>query len=122
MHHIAKWTALALLGTGLLGVEVAGVRHAVLGASEWVASGGAGEFMHASRVAAATAGRVIVREARATALAAAVGALEGVGTVYSATQGPQPHCLRCVRTRVIEMRPCTETPAEPEPAATTNRS
>ena len=109
MNVIAKWTMLAVIGTGLLAIEAAGVRHAVLGVSEWVASGRAENVARAGRIAATDAGRAIAREARATALAAAMGALEGVGTVYAATQGPQP---REVRMRVIEVAPC------PAPSAT----
>jgi len=108
MQTIAKWTALGLLGVGLLGLEAAGVRRAALGASEWLVSDEAQALARGTRIAAADAMHAVAREARDTALAAAVGTLERVGAVYAVTQGPE--CAAAPRrVRVIRAPACDHT-------------
>jgi hypothetical protein len=110
MQTIMKWTTLGLLGVGLLGLEAAGVRRVALSASEWLVSDEAQALARGSRIVATDAMHAVVREARDTALAAAVGTLEGVGAIYAVTSGPERIMVH-QRVRVIQV-PCDE-PADP---------
>jgi hypothetical protein len=110
MQTIVKWTTLGLLGVGLLGLEAAGVRRVALSASEWLVGDEAQALARGSRIAATDAMHAVAREARETALAAAVGTLERVGAIYAVTQGPERVMVR-KRVRVIQA-PCDESAAD----------
>jgi hypothetical protein len=88
MSGTVKWSAVAMLGVSLLGVEFAAGAGLARGAKEWMGGRDALAIGRAGSIAATALAETAGNQARALVFDATLRAVRGVSAVYTALQGP----------------------------------